>query len=356
MRVLPAVFSIGLNLNKKKLERSVPREIYSPPAPIFSIYKGPRWSLPPNIKISQSIHYKFNSLVTIFDYKQIREEISKKVSMIGFYFPGCAFDTSSAYVINERREWMKVKSIYSKLFRFRKNLLALIFRWQIRKCYKNIKNTEDPVTLEIPKKPVYVLDFVNRASFVYDASTLKRTIQDRILLSDHMFPMPKRPVNLLTNKEFTYGQLYSIIQQCKKHGETSWILESLIDLSCYFNRFVIHNKQTLKLKAISSFFDTLPLYLIKETLIDYFTYEADSVSLNENIITSFIDYIDTESNLPVVKRWIYLTKQYYIATELQDSTLLRDLGLHINTFFSRLRNFFMKQTSEPRDLLYIFVI
>jgi len=355
MRDLPAVFSIGLNLNKKK-KQILPKQVYSPPESKFSIYKGSRWSLPPNIKISQSIQYKFMSLVTIFDFRKIREEISKKISMLGFYFPGCAFDTSSEYIINQRREWVKVKSIYSRLFRFRKNLLALIFRWRIHKCLKNVKNTEDPVTLEIPKKPVYVIDFVNRSSFVYDASTIKRTIQDRILLSDHMFPIPKRPVNILTNKEFTCYQLYSIIQQCKKYGETSWIMESLTDLSCNYNRFVIHNKQTLKLKAISSFFDTSPLCVIKETLIDYFTYEADSVSLNENIITSFITYLDTETDLPIVKRWVYLTKQYYIATELQDSSMLRDLGHHINIFFNRLRTFFMKQTNEPRDLLYIFVI
>jgi hypothetical protein len=296
------------------------------------------------------------SLVTIFDFRKIREEISTKISTLGFYFPGSEINTTSDYIINERREWMKVKSIYSKLFRFRKNLFALIFRWRIQKCLKNVKNTEDPVTLEVPKKPVHVIDFVNRSSFVYDATTLKRTIQDRILLSDHMFPMPKRPVNLLTNKEFTYGQLYSIIQQCRSYGETSWILESLTDLSCNYNRFLIHNKQALKLKAISSFFDTLPLCVIKETLIDYFTYEADSVSLNENVITSFISYLDTETDLPIVKRWIYLTKQYYIATELKDSNMLTDLGLHINSFFTRLGTFFMKQTKEPRDLLYIFVI
>ena len=355
MRVLPPVFSIGLNLNKKK-KQIRPTQAYSPPGPDFCIYTGPRWPLPPKINISQSIQYKFMSLVTIFDFRKIREEISRKISTLGFYFPGSEIDRSSEYIINERREWMKVKSIYLNLFRFRKNLLALIFRWQIRKCYKNVKNTEDPVTLEIPKKPVHVIDFVNRSSFVYDASTLKRTIQDRILLSDHMFPMPKKPVNLLTNKEFTSYQLYSIIQQCRTYGETSWILESLIGLSCNYNRFLIHNKQTLKLKAISSYFDTSPFYVIKETVIDYFTYEADSVSLNENIITSFMSYMDTETDLPIVKRWIYLTKQYYIATELKDQNVLKDLGVQINSFFTRLGTFFMKQTNEPRDLLYIFVM
>lgn len=353
MTVLQPVFSMGRYLNKKK-KKTIPRNIYSPPAPDFFIYSGPRWFLPPRIKISQSIRNKFNSLVTIFNFKQIRKEISKHISMTGFYFPGYKLDKSNSYVINEIKEWIKVKYIYSKLFCFRRNLLALIFRWQIHKCIKNIKNTEDPVTLEIPKKPVYVIDFVNRSSFIYEASTLRRTIQDRILLSDHMFPMPKKPVNILTNKEFTFNQLYSIIRQCKNYGETSWVFESLMDLSGNYARFLTHNKQALKLKAISNFFDNSSHYVIRETIVDYFTHEAESVSLNEATMTSFINCINTSPELPIVKKWIHLTKQYYLAIELQDSTILSTLGLNIHKFFSRITMVLTPNLyQEPSAIMYI---
>ena len=87
----------------------------------------------------------------------------------------------TSYYAKQENEWNKVKGIYFRLFNFRKMMKPLIYRYFISKSLKNIKNTEDPVTLEVPIKPVIIIDFKNRISFTYESNTLKRTIENRIL-------------------------------------------------------------------------------------------------------------------------------------------------------------------------------
>jgi hypothetical protein len=136
------------------------------------------------------------------------------------------------------------------LFYLRKVFKPLILIWRIKKAIKNVKNIEDPGTLEIPKKPVYIVDIKEGISFVYEARTLKRAIEAKILYSDYMFPEPKKPVNMLTNKPFTYGQLLSVLKQCRQYGESSWILDGLWKHDAELSMFSIYHKQQRMIEAI----------------------------------------------------------------------------------------------------------
>jgi hypothetical protein len=212
-------FSIGIYVKKKKI---IKKKINTPPyqcqypAPVFTLYKGPRWSIPKSSHVSDSIKYKFSLLDTKTSFREIKFKIAEYIRNLRFTF----LDNeqwnppqSSSFYKKQEAEWKKVRFLYSKIFKLRKALDPLILNWQIKKCIRNCKNTEDPVTMDIPKNPVRVIDFKNRISFLYEAASLKRVIENRLLFSDYMFPEPKTPVNLLTNQSFTYGQLISIINQ-----------------------------------------------------------------------------------------------------------------------------------------------
>ena len=323
-------FSIGVHIKKKKKitkkKVKVNRSNYysEPLANAFKIYEGPRWRIPECIQVSNSIKYKFSSLETVFSFREIKARISENIRNMRFKFnkkDEYQLKQNTSFYASQESEWNKVRAMYYRLFKLREVLVPLIFKWQIRSCLQNCKNTEDPVTMEIPKKPVIIIDFKKRISFVYEASTLRRTIENRLLLSDYMFPEPSLPVNLLTNEPFTYGQLISLVNQCKKHGELSWIMESFKELNASLELFVFHNKQKLKVEAIKTFFKKNPIYL-RETVIDYFNLESNYADLPDAQVSRFIRAYDINPNMPIVQQWIGITRDYYIAKELNEPVLL----------------------------------
>jgi hypothetical protein len=140
-----------------------------------------------------------------------------------------------------------------------------------------------------------------------------------------MFPEPLVPLNMLTNEPYTLGQLISIANQCKKHGEYSWMLDSLVSHSGDVMMFSIYNKQKLKLEAINDFFRK-SVHIIRETVIDYFNLEAEMSDLPTAQISKFTNAYDTRPEMPIVQSWIAVTRAYYIAKELNDPYLLITAG------------------------------
>lgn len=340
-------FSIGVSIKKKKkkIKKKVTSRniayyygnyyIYN-----FQLYNGPRWRIPEKLNVSESFKSKFSSLETVMSFREIKFKIAENIRNIKFRFdslpttewkpPKNVQSSIVSFYAKQENEWNKVRALYFRLFKLRSLILPLILNWQIRKCIKNCKNTEDPVTMEIPKNPVSIIDFPNRISFVYDANTLKKTIENRLLFSDYMFPEPLAPVNLLTNQPFTIGQLISVITQCKNYGKTSWILESLKSVYGDLQLFLAYNKQLLKIEAIRTFFKKSS-YIVREAAIDYFKIEADYYELPDAQHIRFIRAYDLTPNMPVVQAWIGLTREYYIAKELNDPSLLTSVASKTET-------------------------
>ena len=351
-------FSIGVHIKKKKkiIKKKIkiaPSSSYyygQPPPTTFNIYQGPRWRIPETIQASNSIKYKFSSLETVFSFKEIKLRIAENVRNMKFRFdtvPNQKFKQSqqtTAYITSfyakQENEWNKVRAIYYRLFKLRQILVPLIFTWQIKRCLRNCKNTEDPVTMEVPKNPVIIIDFKKRMSFLYEASSLKKTIENRLLLSDYMFPEPSSPVNLLTNEPFTLGQIISVVNQCKKYGQLSWIMESFKELNANLELFSFHNKQKLKIEAIKTFFKKHPIYL-RETVIDYFNVEADYSDLPDPQIIRFTKAYDTNPDMPIVQQWIGLTRDYYIAKELNEPILLKRVSEKTDTILNVIYKIFL---------------
>ena len=342
-------FSIGTCFPKKKSKKEKVKKllkklvcnsnlVYLPASPkLVQISSIPKfyvqkelWKIPETIQVSSSVQSKFLFLSYIYSYKEIINMLKESLRKIRFKYPESreSFEIPKAiksqivsYYSRQENEWNKVRGIYLRLFRFKAYIQPLIHLRRIKKTVANRKNTEDPVLMEIPKKPVYILDIKRRMSFVYDARSLIKAIEHRLLFSDYMFAEPQEPVNLLTNEPLTYGQIISVIRQCKQHGEFSWLLDELRIHEGDLKKFATFNRQKLNLEAINIFFKK-SVYVIRETVLDFFGSEADIADLPNYKIFNFIKKYDTDPNHPLIQKWIRHTKDYYIAKELNDNSLL----------------------------------
>jgi len=329
--------TISSIVHRKKTASSA-RDIYDK----FKPYIGQRWHIPSGIKVPPSVSNKFH----FFD----RYPIDTALAHIGIYMknpsrsllppaspfhgsewkpPKCVLSVIQRYTDLQRNEYKKVKLIYEKIRKCNRYLKKLVYNWRIQKCIRNIKNTVDTVTLEPPIQPVYVIDYKQRTSYVYEASSLKRTIEHRLLLSDYMFPEPQDPVNTLSNTEFTYGQLVSIHQQCRRYGEYSWMLDRYIACECEISIFEMRFNQELHHQAIITFFKGPLTNVAKDMVIDLFDKYAYSSQLSAVAINEFARLVHF-TNIPLyVQKWLKVTRRYYIATNMKDFIELARLQLEI---------------------------
>jgi hypothetical protein len=338
-------FHIGVATKKKKSKRSKKvkankNPVYSA-APVYNTYSKPlqfnfnntfKWYIPSGFNVSKSIQLKFDRLssCSIVSFtKELRQEIYNS-SIQGFL----SLDTwkpppqIKSYLQSvkdkEKNEWIKVKLIYYKIFKLVRSIKILIRKRKIYKTLHNVLNIDDPATLEKPMKPVYVYNFNKTCTYVYEASTLLKEINRRLLTSDYMFVDPQEPRNLLSNKPFTMSQYISIIMQFKAYGMFSWIFDRF--KACEFNikKFKIRYRQQLKISAIETFFNT-NTDLYRETVEDYFIINANVCDVPDEYIIKFKNTLYYNNNSLYIKRWISLTKRYYIAKELNDLNEIKEI-------------------------------
>ena len=295
----------------------------------FKPYYGYRWKIPDGFKVSESIRTKFSSLEALSQVEVVRVLNHKiKFPVPTFFFnvrvetiwkaPPHIISQMQSFRDKQSNEWKRVKWIYYKIFKLRNYVIKLAYAFRTRKAIRNIRNTEDPVTLEAPKKPVQVIDIANNCSYIYEASSLRKTFENKIMYSDYMFPEPKLPINMLTNIPFTYGQLVSIYKQCVAHGEYSWVLDRFKSCGFDLDKFERRFRQQLKIEAIEYFFKNQPIYA-KQVVLDYFNAIADQEELPDEKIRAFARQYILKPESPLIKGWINITKRYYISYELKDN-------------------------------------
>ena len=301
----------------------------------FNMMSGPRWKLPVKLKTTPSIQFKFEKLST-FSQAQIMEAIKEEIIIQRYNFASCTrirhniFPLSTSiiesYRTKQQNEWKKVKAIYIMLFRFSTYMKKLVKMWRINKIMKNQKNTVDIVTMDPPKKPVYVVDHKQKCCYVYEAKTIIRTIENRLYVSDYMFPNPQIPINPLSNQKLKMGQLISIYNQCKAHGEFSWVFDRLRNCNFSVAIFSVRFKQALKIEAINQFFklDTVGL---RDTVIDYFSSQAESAFIPESSIQKFTSRFELKTRFHLFNKWVRMTRDYYISAETKDAMDLLNLSV-----------------------------
>lgn len=108
--------------------------------------------------------------------------------------------------------------------RIRWQLKRLVQRWRAARLRQ--VNTEDVVTMEAPKQPVWIYDWSNRTKYVFEASTLFKGFHTSLTLSEGLFPTPQSPKNPFTNQPLSEAQVHFTLNTLRRAGFADWVTES----------------------------------------------------------------------------------------------------------------------------------
>ena len=97
--------------------------------------------------------------------------------------------------------------------RLRYQFKRLLNAWLQRKMDRKSSDLIDIVTMNPIQHPIYVYDGKQRRRYVFEADSLNKSIKRNLYAQEYTIPGPKKPVNIITNRPFTYAQLVSIYDQ-----------------------------------------------------------------------------------------------------------------------------------------------
>jgi hypothetical protein len=204
--------------------------------------------------------------------------------------------------------------------------------------YKNLRtmNEDDPITLSMPDKPVYIIN--SRYRFVYEAKTIALDIHKRLLHHDGQVPDPQGPRNPLTNQNLTLPQMISVISQCAAYGYTHWTMEFFKKSNYDVDDFARIQRNPLRFNAITKILNNhLDIDGI-EALTDFIQIEFEKHGMLYPT-AAFCWAIRTMPDDIILEEWRSLCKQWY-------SSLIFD---NITISISHLSESLCKRSSYLRD-------
>lgn len=313
----------------------------------FIPHTGSRWKIPSGITITESVKLKFEKLET-YKIAQVFSNINYEFNhnIYSKVYLNCDLNFNKIELIRsyltslkhrEQNEWKAVAYIYFNLFKVIRFMNKLVCLRRLHICMKKQINTEDIVTMEIPKNPIYVINYTERCTYVYEADTLRKAINNRLLMSDWMFDNAQYPLNLLSNEPFTMGQSLSIYNQMKAYGIFSWTFDRFKACGFNLNNFVSRFRQQLKIEAIESHFKN-EYDNSKETVIDFCEASSIDDGLTDANIEKFKIFYDNYPTCIYNRRLKNLVMQNYIAIELKDFSTLASTKYKINKLIQRYLN------------------
>jgi hypothetical protein len=166
--------------------------------------------------------YQIEYAMQSFSLKKMYSNIAERLQLLLFY--------SGKPILEPYIEKIKESTIRLCSWEKENQRLRTIFKrflqiWMHKRYKSRFINSVDVITLERPKNPIYVYDAKAKGVYQYEASTLKKSIDDDLSFTEWLFPSPKSPRNAWTNCSFTTLQLISIMKQMYAYEMTSSYLE-----------------------------------------------------------------------------------------------------------------------------------
>jgi len=94
----------------------------------------------------------------------------------------------------------------------------LLHRFRLRRIERIPVSMTDPITFCPIETPITVYDMVLLRKFTFDAKPLVKHISHCLFQQERMVPNAKAPTNVITNRPFTFPQLFSITKQVVRVG------------------------------------------------------------------------------------------------------------------------------------------
>jgi hypothetical protein len=212
--------------------------------------------------------------------------------------------------------WSKEKSLairssVCKIVRFRFLFRKFLHKWRFSRI--KMANTDDLVTSEPPKKPVYIVDWARRQAHVFEAQTLMKDITARLHHHDGLFEDPQPPRNPFTNTPFTLNQTISVWNSISEAGIAVSSPFTLFRKSRFsYVRFLDENSLYLRLNAHRKTFQEESSYDYKERMLDFIhlCYNAETLEYNA---AAFSYILFNKPKNHVIQKWKHLCEKYYEA-------------------------------------------
>lgn len=212
--------------------------------------------------------------------------------------------------------WSKEKSAairrsVAKIMRFRFLFRKFLHKWRFSRI--KLANTDDLVTSEPPKKPVYIVDWSRRQAHVFEAQTLMKDITARLHHHDGLFEEPQPPRNPFTNTPFTQSQTISVWNSISEAGIAVSSAFTLFRKSRFSHvTFLDENSLYLKLNTHRKTFQEESSYDYKERMLDFIhlCYSAETLEYNA---AAFTHILYSEPKNRVIQKWKRLCEKYHEA-------------------------------------------
>ena len=159
---------------------------------------------------------------------------------------------------------------YLKESRIRYQCKRLLNAWLRHKMNKKASDAMDPITLNPIQHEIRVYDVKQRRCYLFEADSLNKAMKKNLYAHQYTIPVPRKPVNILTNKPFTYAQLISVHDQ-------------LLSSRCRIEDVALFRKWQFKLDTWKLYmYNHIYLAAIREELYNY--QSADGKDMLEDFI------------------------------------------------------------------------
>lgn len=212
--------------------------------------------------------------------------------------------------------WSKEKSIEIRratnfIMKCRAAFRKLLHHMRVRRLEK--VNTEDILTGEIPKHPVYIVDWNEKKIYSFDAYTLMKDITERLLHHDGLFEYPQAPRNPFTNIPLTQAQTISVWNSISRAGiPVSSAFTLFRNVSYSLRKFWDENMSFLRLNSLRKTMKEANSYDYNERMADFinYCYTVESVDCP---LACFKIAVKKYPHHHLIKRWAALCQKYYEA-------------------------------------------
>ena len=213
---------------------------------------------------------------------------------------------------------LKLKDMLQRrnIWFFRNQVLRTAFKrlaqvWLYKKYRVRHLNSVDVATLEEPKKPVYIYDARAKGVYMFEAATLRRSINAELSFTDWLFPDPQPPRNAWTNCPFTIPQLLTIRKSLYIHEMCSVFLESYKQVKWDLLQYLETYKIPIKLAGLQNMLRNKTseeyIVLLSEFIEDEFEYHDIEYASTLTILKWSVVYCSSD---PYIQQWTDTFEDY----------------------------------------------
>lgn len=207
----------------------------------------------------------------------------------------------------------------------RTQMRKLVAIWLRKRYGSRMLNTEDPATMAEPDKPILIFDSKARGSYVFEASTMKRQLEENLGYCKWLVSEPQAPKNPLTNLRFHTGQITEIFRQLAIYGSSSWILEGFKEHHYNLNDFLEFFRHSLRMRTVEHCRKNPICEDTQEFVEEFIEDEFEYHDIHYNSTLTILKWaLKNKTELKYVQTWINVWAEYYKMVILHGEETIRD--------------------------------